>query len=213
MEESEKDKIEKLKSEIYEYTPEAEKYKSCMLEIVSRALLIQELGNKQSSMSQNRMLEFLSLQLRMIIEYLILGCLVANSRHYKKGIEQLGKEWRPKQIKKFLENVNPKYYPNPIELEIIGHQQVNIINIKSGFITIDELINAYNICCDYLHANNPFASPKDYNVLISYFRTWLHGINGLLKQHIIELGSGRKMFAVQVIFEKDQDVHFIFLNG
>ena len=160
-------KIEEYRKESLLYNDEAKKYAECMRDIVERMLLLKDYAAiPPAFIPDKHNFEFMCLQFRIIIELIFLSSLAAHKKYYKEAANKLKKEWRPSYIKKFLENINPNFYPVPMELEFDftkGGYIINPLPESSGFISKKDLFDAYNICNNYLHAKNPFAKAKDYN--------------------------------------------------
>ena len=211
---TEYDKIEFYRNQSTLYNEEVTKYKSCMEEIALRSMYLKDFAaSPPSQMLDYQKIEYMCLQIRMLIELVLLSSLVANQRYYTKGLEKLKTEWRITSINNFLESVNKDYYPVPVEF--IKDETQNTIRIEKltgGFLTKEDLIDAYDTCCDYAHAENPFNNKRDYKIAYSKLKGWVEGIHRLTANHTIQLEGISQQFGVMVFYKKPVEVYVIYLR-
>ena len=58
--------------------------------------------------------EYRALQLRKIIEQILLASLIANADEYKQFYNRLGNEWNARLICRDIERINPAFFPRAV---------------------------------------------------------------------------------------------------
>lgn len=102
--------------------------------------------------------EFVALQLRKILELIAFSSLIANKKIYSKARKEFATDWNAKKILKYLEKVNPNFYPEPIYLANDNKNGVKHFEyLKDGYLTKKEFVFLYNKCGKALHALKPFS--------------------------------------------------------
>ena len=71
--------------------------------------------HKQTTLFQFTNIEFMTLQIRKIIEHIAMGNLVANKELYEEYSTKFSSNWNAKYIFRDLERLNPKFYPIPVK--------------------------------------------------------------------------------------------------
>lgn len=113
--------------------------------------------------------------------------------HYK----DFAKHYHARHILRDIGNLNPNFYPNPMEpLKGQHGQPIKVDQVKGDYLTKEELIEAYDICSDLLHAENPFAPPKDPDKIKERFEGWLKKTTILLSFHSIQLMDTKRQLWV-----------------
>ena len=205
-------------------------YKTIMMEIIRRADVIYSIYNKR--FTTNFLLtdmEFCSLQLRKIIELLLVSTLIANKEEYEKQSIEFEKNWNLDKKLKEINKINPEFFPKGITiLNAALLERANGIHwIKldpKGLFKKKDLKKAHKFASGYLHVQNPFnpipliSGPEDFfHDLIDY----LNSILNLLKQHIVTLcnrdylyceisGKGGKEIQIDMIYFKVKESKNIF---
>lgn len=145
--------------------------------------------------------EYKALQLRKIIEQVILASLVANAEEYKNYYKRLDKDWNVRLISQDLYRINNDFFPQKV---IDDHANHKIDNDPSGLIC-KELINTHAKLGKYLHAHNPFSQEWDYNKMNAYLDEECVKIAQHLNTHIIRpYGADAFIF---VVMKSDVDGH------
>lgn len=196
-------------------------YCNNMREIKRRTTSIVDiLHNKTTTSFAATNIEFCCLQLRKIIELIILGSLITNESKYMEVYNGLKCDWNPKQISDNVKLINPNYFPKPIrkekidskEKEYLLNQGIGENNITDKFshdvkntITEDELIKSYYKLSSYLHARNPFAKEVNYNIE-NYLVEVLNKITNLLNCHQVFLYDADFFFYIVMQSDKTGDV-------
>lgn len=135
--------------------------------------------------------EFQALQLRKIIEQIMLASLVANAEEYKKVSEKFGTEWNARLICRDIERINPDFFPKAV----IDDHKNQVLN-NTDCITSDQLIDIYGKLHKFLHANNPFGEKYDYQKMSIYILESCKKIINLLNTHTVTLIGGKSILYV-----------------
>lgn len=139
------------------YTPtgkdELSKYLSVMKEIKNRELVIKgmELGTC-NAMFKIVNLEVMFFQLRKILELIVKVPMIIYANEYRSISKNAEKDWKIYEIMDKLKKINPKYYPQPINIIQVDNKPDEFQNKTSEFLTEEQLIMAYQKCNNYLHA-------------------------------------------------------------
>lgn len=133
--------------------------------------------------------ESICLQVRKILELIALASLVANKDEYAKIRRNFHKDWHGKRILKSVEEINADFYPKPTKqvLDSSGEKVIETKEVKFGYLTRRDFENIYDRCGGFLHAQNPFSSPKDIDNFIKVIPTWMEKIMTLLNHHQAQL--------------------------
>ena len=200
-----------------EYEPFILRCIDCMEEVKMRLEIIREfLDNKKTIGYLISDIEFICLQFRKVLELIALANLVSNQELYTKQYANFANHYHAKRILIDLEKINPKFYPVPINYTISRKEgqpgRGKIEYIKNGYLTKEEFIEVYDECAELMHAENPFATPKDINNLKSKFGSWFNKIIVLTNIHLISLESLDKAIWIIMCDETDDEVHAVLFN-
>jgi hypothetical protein len=149
------------------------------------------------------------LQVRMITELIALASLAANKAVFEKNQKKFEKHWHPSQILKDIRKLNPNFYPRPI-IEVPSENQDiknELLDMKDGFMTPDELIKVHGRCGNLLHARNPFGKTLDYESYEKSVLEWMARIMKLLNCHQIKLLDDDCFYLVHMKENRDDRVH------
>ena len=149
--------------------------------------------------------ETIALQIRTVIEFIALASLTANKSLFEIESDKFKKFWKADLIFRDIEKQNPDFYPKPVTPFLLntytGELSSDIRLIKDGFMTRDMCLKVYKKCCDFLHAQNPFAEDRDYLGFMSQVPNWIDLIINLLDWHIFRL-LGSDDFYVVIMHDK-----------
>jgi hypothetical protein len=111
-------------------------------------------------------IELVYLQFRKILELIAFASLVANKTEYAKQRDKFYKDWHAERIIADIEKLNPEFYPvaGKQVLDPTTGKVIEILHVKSGFLTKADFVELYNICGSLLHAGNPFSPRVNINV-------------------------------------------------
>ncbi len=166
-------------------------------------------------------LEFCCLQLRKILEIIILSSLITNKEIYEATYNDLKSIWNIKTIVDKVKILNPQYYPKPVghknlTQDIIDEMVSNgadakmikdeLTPISNGSLTEKELLDFYFKASCYIHSRNPFAKEVDYSNLDQFIIVAINKIISLLNCHIISLYDSDYFIYICMQNEKDGKV-------
>lgn len=162
------------------------KYLDLMYELRKREEIIVTIHKRELSTQYNIVdFEFIIFQLRKIIELIAMAPIIINESEYREISKKAQYDWRLRDIIKKLENVNPNFFPKPVEPQKTDTYDV-FAPIKSGFLTKEELCDVYDYCSSFLHFRNPLQANLeiDFNKELKYILEILRKIHILLNTHI-----------------------------
>lgn len=190
--------------------PDIDAYSNIMQEIKRRTDVVYALHSKKINvMYQDSHIESIGLQVRMITELVALASLSANKAIFEKNRKKFKKHWHPEKILKDVESLNPNFYPRPIiEVPLRNSRaERELVDMKTGFMNRDELIQVHGRCGDLLHAQNPFGKRVNYDYYEQMLPTWMDRIVKLLNCHMIKLLNGHRFYMVHMKEAGDNQVH------
>jgi hypothetical protein len=170
-------------------SPDFANYVKCMEEIKRRQFAVDEILERQKTTSfQYTNIEFVALQFRKIFELIILATLASHQHLFEGLTRKLAKEWQLTKIVAIIEKRNPGFYPKPIDREppVKEGTKDEWKPVTSGFLTLDELIEAHGKIGALMHANNPYREERSLSEIESLFPTWRQHLIRLLDNHLIE---------------------------
>lgn len=190
--------------------PDTQAYIAVMEEIKRRTSVVHALmRNDTTVVYRATHIESMVLQVRMITELIALASIAANRKLFEVQSKKFEKHWHPDKILKDVERLNPNFYPRPIkEVPSERNGVVNdLVDIKSGFLTRDQLIGLHGRCGDLLHAKNPYGKGVDYALYERMVPQWLEQIRVLLNCHKIRLLDNEYFYLVHMKEERNDNVH------
>ena len=147
--------------------------------------------------------ETIALHIRTVIEFIALASLAASKPLFEQESDKFKKFWKADLIFRDIEKKNPDFYPKPIEpihmtdIDDIGR---NIRFIEDGYMTRDMCLEVYQKCCDFLHAQNPFAENinRNYEDFMKQVPDWISRIVKLLNFHVFRLIGSNDFYVVHM---------------
>ena len=185
-------------------------YRELMQEVKRRTEVINSFRSDPSRALYNwTWAEFLSLQLRMILESIALGCLVANQSDWPRSPGELQKAWHAGRILSELERVQPESYPTPLieippdtglgDSPMQGRFRGELVDRPPGdWLTRDGFMEVYGRLGNVLHARNPLAPLPEFRHYESNIPIWQEKIMNLLNHHKIGIRGSGRMYVVQM---------------
>jgi hypothetical protein len=190
--------------------PDIQAYTAVMEEIKRRVAVVEKLrSNNIALLYPATQVESTVLQVRMITELVALASLAANKSIFEENRRKFDKHWDPVKILKDVERLNPEFYPKPVveaRSETPGVKTI-LVDMTSGFMEQDELIEVHGRCGNVLHARNPYAEALDYGAYDRIVPTWMSRITALLNCHRIKLLDGDSFYLVHMHEAHDGRVH------
>ena len=202
--------------------PDVDRYLRVMWDIKWRTEIIgymvrEDHPNKDISLLPLFMkVETIALHIRTVIEFIALASLAANKSLFEQESDKFKEFWKADLIFRDIEKGNPDFYPKPIEpINITDIDDVgrNIRLIKDGYMTRDMCLEVYQKCCDFLHAQNPFAedqSRRDYEDFMRQVPDWIKRIANLLNFHVFRLAGSNDFHVVHMHDEATGDYPFLY---
>lgn len=193
------------------HTPDIDAYVSIMEEIKRRTSVVHSLLSKEITLIYPAtQIETMALQIRMILELIALASLSANKSLFEENAKKFNKHWHPGDILKDIESINPGFFPEPIkEVPSKTPGVVNdLIALKDGCITKDELIEAHGRCGNILHAQNPYGRGIDYDEFRKSIESSITKIVCLLNCHKIHLINQPNFYLIHMKEDRDDRVHY-----
>lgn len=129
--------------------------------------------------------EVMFFQLRKILEIIAKSPMLINESEYRTISDRPEEDWRIKDIMKKLEKINPDFYPKPIEIIERVNKPDKFVSKTGGYLTKDELVDAYEYSNGFLHANNPLKkeSSLDFDFEWNFIVGIIEKIHLLLNPH------------------------------
>ena len=157
------------------------------------AILNIGLGEK-STLFKYTNIEFMTLQIRKIIEHIAMANLIVNKDLYSRYNEKFASNWNARCIFRGIEKINPRFYPEPVKTNnnTIPKQWIKVDN----YLTKDEAVDVYDKCGALMHVSNPYRAQIDINYYDSHIHIWYNKILNLLNQHIIQLVDEEKLLCI-----------------
>lgn len=193
-----------------DYSEALGRYKKCMEEIKLRTSSITFILNKEKSTGYMYTdTEFVCMQFRKILELIALANLVSNKEEYAKKHTNFANHYHAKHILRDIELLNPNFYPIPTRQIInpITNKVIETKNVESGFLTKDEFADVYDECSQLMHAENPFAPPKNIKIICDKLDEWLAKIICLLNHHQLQLVDTKLQIWVLMNAKDSGNVH------
>lgn len=185
-------------------------YVKVLEEIKRRTFVINACLEDETNLTGPPRVELAALQLRMTLELIALGSLAANKELFELQSMRFEKHWRPCEIVKDLEKLNPSFYPVPFKAK---HRDCNGVikhdAVAGEYLTKDELVKVHGICGNVLHARNPFGKPIDYESFAQDIAAWTGKVIRLLNSHEIKLIGDDHIYVVNMT-EHGRDAVFMY---
>lgn len=149
--------------------------------------------------------EYGALQLRMLLELLVMASLATN----RAAAEQITAALAKKDVsgaRKLARNANPHYWPRAMsptgDAELTGRPDNEVL-------TEDQWGPAYGRVSELLHARNPFAPALDLSQVHEYLQELLSRVRNLLSMHGMLMAGANHLIVGQVT---DDDVLVISMH-
>ena len=193
------------------------------LRINSVMEIIDEGKNKEQNLNMEEMIqfhmktEFICLQIRKILEFIIFGTMVANQEVYKKTYSDFKNHWNVRKIMRKIEIINKNYYPiamsfgdSKLNDDGINYtHELNVLNTE--FLTKEEFIKLYDKCSEIIHSPNPFQN----NHLINFEKTledWMYKIVSLIYIHQIKLVNSKHTWLITLTYPPNGKINVQLLD-
>lgn len=165
-------------------------YAGLMEEIKRRVDVVQQIRSSNCPLPKMAAFELCYVQLRKICEVLALACLSAHGEIPDVRSNLLQKTYSADKIIKMLSNIHSRFYPVPGQqrLDPVTQKPVEVINVTSGFLTKDDLLNLYGECGNYLHRGSirQLLTKREPTLDFEKIWSWIDKIARLLNHHQIQ---------------------------
>jgi hypothetical protein len=160
-------------------------YSVLMEEAKYRLLTIDTALRGKTGLPTGAVHELCFLQLRMLCEWIALGCLVAHGDI--KDIGKLKKTYEAPKIIRRLKHFHGGFYPRAAKQTKTGPELYDAIALKDGFLTKRELMTLYGRCGAILHRGvlDGFSPLRYGEAEFKEVVTWKKKIEVLLGYHMI----------------------------
>lgn len=186
-----------------------QRYANCMEEIKLRTESIKDILNKNTNTTYKMTdIEFCCLQVRKILELIAMASIVAHKDVYREMHKKFYNHYKVRCIIKDLEVLHPDFYPVPSGQVLRDGKVVEVIEIKEGFLTKEELIDVYEKCSSIIHVSNPYnRNTPNIADIETRIGVWLDKIIKLLNHHQVRLYKSENQIWVLMNGEDDGRVH------
>lgn len=168
--------------------PHYQNYAKCMEEIKRRQIALDDIlhGRRTTSFPHTN-IEFAALQFRKMFELIILASIASHQHLFEGLIRKLSKEWQISKIVAIVRKKNPNFYPKLIDRVEAGKSGIKDEwkDVTTGYLTLDELIDAHGRIGTVMHAQNPFRGELQLAELEKMFPMWRAKLIRLLNNHLI----------------------------
>lgn len=186
-----------------------QKYAACMMVIRHRLEVIDRfLARANTTGYEVPDAETVCLQFRKVFEGIAMSSLCANREKCEEARKSFMKQWHADEILRFVDALNPHFYPVPIWRKFSSDGLGGIVgHVEGGFLTRDELSEAYGRCGDLLHTENPYRPTRiDLSEWHPRFRLWRDRTMTLLRLHTTQLVDEKIQWWVVMRFGTNQPV-------
>lgn len=179
--------------------PDHASYRKCMEEIKRRQRAIDDIldGSRTTSFKYTNV-EFICLQFRKIFELIILATFASHKHLFEGLTRKLSKEWQIGKVIAIVEKKNSAFYPEPIDR--IPSDAPGIKDewksVRSGFLTLEELVAAHGLIGNLMHANNPYKEELLLEEIERQFPEWRAKLIRLLNNHLVRFPDDESILYV-----------------
>jgi len=176
-------------------------YQGVLNDIGARLRLVRDLLRQPLDIAHE---EWVAVELRIVLELIVLGSLVTNREAISK-VSSVLKIKRVKEAQKIVERVNPRYWPTPIA----GSRQPDGTLLGQPFVAAEFLREAewgreHGFLSELVHAWSPYDPPRDAAADAARLQSLFDRLEVLLRQHLITLAGYQHAYLGQVDLEKGE---------
>jgi len=167
-----------------------ERYAAVLTEIVARTQAARAYLNQEATSAT---IEYSALQMRMVLESIVMGSLITNRAHIEGIASALAKK-NARAARKLAKAANPDYWPIPVRVA----DDVFEVQMLDGVLREDAWGREWGMLSELLHARNPFRSPLDVEEARDSLRRLLAEVLALLNKHVVRLADSDFMVIGQI---------------
>jgi hypothetical protein len=170
-----------------------EKYKTVLTEIGERLQLVRQLLDQPVTR-----VEWIAVELRIVLELIVLGSLVTNRNAISK-VSSVFKVTDVTEARKLVREVNPGYWPTQLASGPRDDDgALTAQPFEGDFLRENEWGRDYGFLCELVHAGHPYAEPRGLASIVERLRSLLYRIAILLRQHAIVLAGNQDAYLGQL---------------
>jgi hypothetical protein len=170
-----------------------QKYETLLTEIGERLRLARQLLDQPVTQ-----VEWIAVELRLVLELIVLGSLVTN----RNAIATVSSVFKIKEVaeaRKLVRQVNPDYWPRPIESGPLDDEgALTGRPFEGDFLRENEWGREYGFLSELLQALHPYSDPRDQASDVERQRALFYRIAILLRQHVIVLAGNQDAYLGQL---------------
>ena len=149
-------------------------------------------------------LDYAFLNIRKIVEELMLLSVCAHEHAGAKLTENLRQGWNAQKIMKYLSKVNAKFFPDAIALLPTDEKGVvQFVSVEGEYLKREFAEEIYNLCGSILHATNKPPSAAELYERLEKAKSFDILVRALLKTFEIDILGNRMSVLGQLNFESD----------
>jgi hypothetical protein len=148
------------------------------------------LGRSDILLPSSTAIESAALQLRMVLESVVFGSLIANQTTYAAVHADFAKDWHAGRLLKKLAAIHPHFYPKPQVIAASWRPGIKAeISPRSAgtYLAEDEFAAQYHRLGALVHAPNPYGIRRDYDAILAELHALRRRVDMLLHLHTIAL--------------------------
>jgi len=176
-------------------------YRGVINDIGTRLRLVRDLLRRPIDIAHQ---EWVAVELRIVLELIIMGSLVTNREAISK-VSSVLKIKGVAEAQKIVEQVNPEYWPTPMA----GSQRPDGTLVGEPFVAAEFLRKSewgreYGFLSELVHAWSPYDPPRDEAADVARLQSLCERVEVLLRQHLITLAGYRDAYLGQLDLEKGE---------
>lgn len=168
-------------------------YETVLTEIGERLRLVRQLLDQPVTQ-----VEWIAVELRIALELIVLGSLVTN----RNAIARVSSVFKIKEVtyaRKLVREVNPDYWPTPIESGPRDDDgTLTAQPFEGDFLRENEWGREYGFLSELVHAQHPYSDPRDRASDVERLRALFYRVAILLRQHAIVLAGNQDAYLGQL---------------
>jgi hypothetical protein len=166
-------------------------YVNSMSRIRERVELIEKVFTDAIDLgSETFRAELIFLQFRKMLEEIAFSSLAANKDKYSELNARFAEHWNAKRILEAVKQINPDFYPIPLEAPTWNGRVHHFEPVSDGFLTMEDFAILYQASSEVLHTRNPY-KVGDLTIQVKYrVPEWISRVQRLLSWHQVTLLDG-----------------------
>jgi len=166
---------------------------------------VEQLSNSEVSLDYSITLDHAYLDIRKIIEELMLISVAAHDHAGIQLTKRIRKEWNAQKIMRGLEQINSKFFPDAIEILPSDEDGLGgkLMAVDTDYLARDFAAEMYNLCGDVLHSNNKPISPNIVQQRFQKAKKFELEVRRLLDTFEIDISGNGFMVFGHLEFEKN----------